>query len=321
MNDLIDKFKNDSISKSEMINLRENISACSDEELNQQLERASSQFSFSELELENLENRISQDIKSTTSLKKWVRILSGVAAIIIPLLIIATVVIVKGNSKISEYDSLLAKKITISTSKGENTNYTLPDGSMVILRPMSNLSYTLRDFNNTGREISFSGEATFEVSRDKKRPFTLCADGFKINVLGTCFSVTSRKNNNYAEVFLKNGSIVLSSDLNNSNIQLIPGQKALINTITGDIDVSTQSKTKQLTGQNFMKYYESVSLQDINSDLNLYFNQNILINENLKSITFTGMLPTDSFEETRKILESTMGISFKQINPTTWIIE
>lgn len=321
MKDLFDKFKDDSITESEMLQLIKDISEYSDKELDQHIENSTSQYTFSMEDIANLEGTLSRDAFKAIKMRRWIKALSATAAVLIPLLVVSLIFIFEGNHKINTYNNFLSKVISVNTSKGENTNFMLPDGSMITMRPLSNLSYTLGDFNQSDRKITFIGEGTFEIKHNKAHPFTLSTNGFTIRVLGTNFSLFCREDSNYAEVFLKNGSIILSCVNNKEEVELVPGQKAVINTSTGKIKIMNGEGSNHITTGEMSKYYESTTLENICKDLNIYFNKDIEINDNLKKVTFTGIIPTDDFESCCQILELTMGVKFIQQSPSSFRIE
>lgn len=51
--------------------------------------------------------------------------------------------------------------------------------------------------------MRLSGEAYLEVAKDKKRPFTVIAPDFNIEVLGTKFNVSAYKDDSKHEVAFK----------------------------------------------------------------------------------------------------------------------
>lgn len=321
MKGLIDKLKNSSITEEEMLKLRNDIFSYSDDELDRQIGESSHHFTFSSNDIKDLKEDINSEISKTARMKRWIIILSTSAAVLIPLLIISLIFIYEGNQKVDTYNKFLSNLIDIRTGKGENSNYILPDGSQIYLRSLSTISYTLGDFNDSERKISFSGEGTFEIVHDKSHPFTVTANGLTIRVLGTNFSLFCREGYDYAEVFLKNGSIILSSSGNQEELKLTPGQKAVVNTTTGAIEILPEGKSKHYISDEPIRYYDAESLETIARELNIYFNQEISIKENLRHITFTGIIPTDDFTSARKILESTMGIKFISLSSSTWQIE
>jgi ferric-dicitrate binding protein FerR (iron transport regulator) len=64
----------------------------------------------------------------------------------------------------------------------------LPDHSVVLLSPNSRLSYPT-DFGKQNRQVYLSGEATFEVTRNAKKPFLVTSNELVTKVLGTRFLV------------------------------------------------------------------------------------------------------------------------------------
>ncbi|WP_129717428.1 FecR family protein [Pedobacter sp. SYP-B3415] len=64
----------------------------------------------------------------------------------------------------------------------------LPDGSRVILKAGSRLNYGA-SFNLKTREVTLAGEAYFDISHDKSRPFIIRTGALSTRVLGTAFSI------------------------------------------------------------------------------------------------------------------------------------
>jgi len=70
---------------------------------------------------------------------------------------------------------------------------TLSDGSKVWLSPNSQLTY-LKVFAAHSRQVSLSGEAFFEVTKDHARPFSIYSGKITTKVWGTSFRIKSYKN-------------------------------------------------------------------------------------------------------------------------------
>lgn len=125
------------------------------------------------------------------------------------------------------YTDKTTQPFLVEVSRGDRANLTLPDQSKVILNAESTLSY-----NTTKpdvREVVLSGEAFFQVSKDKKHPFIVKTGDVSIEVHGTSFNVSSYKDNEIIEVSLVEGSIELHiSGMAASNF-LTPSQKAIYN--------------------------------------------------------------------------------------------
>jgi transmembrane sensor len=82
----------------------------------------------------------------------------------------------------------------------------LPDGSSVVLRKNSQLSYS-KVFTGPKREVYLSGEAFFEVSKNPQKPFFVFANGLITKVVGTSFSVKAYGSDPRVIVVVKTGKV------------------------------------------------------------------------------------------------------------------
>lgn len=76
----------------------------------------------------------------------------------------------------------------VSNGKGKRSRITLLDGSVINLGAESRLRYP-KLFGKNSREIELLGEAFFEITKDRKRPFIVHAGNLQTKVLGTSFKV------------------------------------------------------------------------------------------------------------------------------------
>lgn len=93
----------------------------------------------------------------------------------------------------------------------------LPDNSVVVLNKNTEISYS---FDETARNVNLTGEAYFEVQKDKKS-FVVNTPNSSIKVLGTKFNVEAGKN--YSKVAVKSGKVAFSNQ-NNENVVLTLNQ-------------------------------------------------------------------------------------------------
>ena len=68
------------------------------------------------------------------------------------------------------------------------TKIVLPDSSTVWLNANARLVYP-RSFEDVNRKVSISGEAFFQVRKDKNHPFIVDIGELQVEVLGTSFNV------------------------------------------------------------------------------------------------------------------------------------
>jgi transmembrane sensor len=112
--------------------------------------------------------------------------------------------------------------------KGAKSRIRLTDGTTVLLNGDSRIA-CITDFQGATREVELSGEAFFDVVKDKTRPFTIHTASIDLNVLGTSFNVRSYSNEKNTETSLLSGSVEVT--LRNSpdkKIILKPSEKLLV---------------------------------------------------------------------------------------------
>lgn len=91
-------------------------------------------------------------------------------------------------------------KIQSYTSVDFTESIDLPDGSHIVLEPHSTLVLS-SDFGKADRKITFTGKATFDIAKDKSRPFRINAKDFTVQVLGTKFFLDQTSGKEKVELF------------------------------------------------------------------------------------------------------------------------
>ena len=158
--------------------------------------------------------------------KKYYRILWGAAA--------ASILFFWFLFRTNENTGVKPINNTVSTKVGDKASINLPDGSKVWLNGESKITY-VGDFGNKTREVYLSGEAFFDVAKDKTKPFIIHTRTINLKVLGTAFNVRSYDNEKETETALVRGCVEIT--LRNSpdkKIVLKPGEKLLVKNIPVD---------------------------------------------------------------------------------------
>lgn len=83
---------------------------------------------------------------------------------------------------------------------------TLPDGTHVLISSGSRLTYP-KEFKGDCRRVQLSGQAFFEVTENKEKPFIVKTDQMEITALGTAFEVFSFDKEAEGETVLLNGKV------------------------------------------------------------------------------------------------------------------
>jgi transmembrane sensor len=111
---------------------------------------------------------------------------------------------------------------TITTPRGGQYKVELEDGTKVWLNAASSIKFP-QAFTGTNREVELSGEAYFEVAKNKAKPFIVKANGTQVQVFGTHFNVNAYSDNSNVTTTLVEGSVRMSNAA--SAVMLVPGQQ------------------------------------------------------------------------------------------------
>lgn len=185
----------------------------------------------------------------------------------------------------------------------ETMSFTLEDGSKVALKPNSELSYPV-PFPSGKREMVLKGEATFDVAKDKTRPFTVHAGQLSTTALGTVFSISAFEGRS-VQVQLLSGKVRVEADSalkakGLTSAILLPGQALRLNAmqhfvISGRKEKPAKSVTPGLAkkqaplADQHQIIFHNEPLATILTTLSERFNTKISFKpEQLAGMTFTG---------------------------------
>jgi ferric-dicitrate binding protein FerR (iron transport regulator) len=116
---------------------------------------------------------------------------------------------------------------TLKVPYGKRFKLQLSDGTVVNLNSGTTLKYPEQFGLNGKRNVYLTGEAFFEVAKDKNHPFIVHANKVEVEVLGTKFNVSAYPENPTVNSTLIEGSIQMAEAENKSNaVLIVPNQMA-----------------------------------------------------------------------------------------------
>jgi transmembrane sensor len=118
---------------------------------------------------------------------------------------------------------------TLSTGNGETYQIELPDGSRVWLNDVSALTYPTSFAATGNRRVQLTGEAYFEVAKDKAHPFQVVTAKQTVTVLGTHFNINAYQDEPAVKTTLLEGSVQVAA-VNGSTVKIKPGEQAVLKT-------------------------------------------------------------------------------------------
>ncbi|HBL76770.1 MAG: hypothetical protein A2W90_23335 [Bacteroidetes bacterium GWF2_42_66] len=131
---------------------------------------------------------------------------------------------------------------------GKRSFITLSEGTKVWLNSGSKLIFPPA-FKGKTREVILEGEALFDVTEDKEKPFFVKTDVFKLKVYGTKFNVQAYNQDEDYQVVLVEGKVSMNpnASLQSKEVFLTPNQKASINRGVNEFEIVTVENTDVYT--------------------------------------------------------------------------
>lgn len=223
------------------------------------------------------------------------------AAMIIVVFICGTIAFQSGKSVIRNQ----LTQISIEAPYGSKTKLYLPDGTLVWLNAGSKMSYA-QDFGINERTLNLTGEAYFEVTKNKHIPFKVHTEELDVKVLGTKFNFRNYKDDLEAKVCLLEGKVALNT--REKETILHPDQQALLDKKTGKLSVSGTKAAYSAEWTNDRLYFDEVLLSDIIKELERSYDVKITVaDDTLNTIRFYGNFRKreQSIQEIMDVLSST----------------
>lgn len=176
---------------------------------------------------------------------------------------------------------------TISTPRGGEYQVTLSDGTKVWLNAASSIRFPVV-FTGKERKVVITGEAYFEVVKNKDMPFKVEANSTEIVDLGTHFNVNAYDDEASIKTTLLEGKVKVSVP-NQTPEFLVPGQQADINK-QGKIKVLDNVDTDEAVAWMHGHFqFKSADLQSILRQISRWYDVDIVYEGNM-NLHFTGQL-------------------------------
>ncbi len=173
--------------------------------------------------------------ESPTATRQWLRVAAMWA---LPMVMVGSAFwfYVQASKRAKQYSEVVFEHKF--TAYGERSKIVLPDSSTVWLNGGSSLTYPSK-FLSAERNVCLTGEAFFDVKKDKCRPFTVDVNKMKLKVLGTTFNVFSYPDNPQVMMTLETGKLQVNVNNKREPYVLQPNEQLVMDTKTGEVEVRT----------------------------------------------------------------------------------
>lgn len=199
---------------------------------------------------------------------------------------------------------------------GTRTTLVLPDGSKVWLNSGSRLRYE-RDFNGRKRTVFLTGEAFFDVTTNKSKPFDVVTGTFIVRALGTEFNVFSYEENKF-EASLEEGAIqIRQSGQNYPDKQIItmrPGQRVVFDEKQEKLVLSEGDVSRYSTWREGRLTFKNTPMKEVVMKMERWFNVDIELKDpDLLQYSYTAVFENETIRQAMDMLRFSAPVEYKII--------
>lgn len=203
-----------------------------------------------------------------------------------------------------------SKEYVVEADKGQRASITLPDGTKVWLNSHTRLSYTA-NYGVEERTVSLTGEAYFEVAKDKEHRFIVKTEMMDVEALGTSFNVKAYEEDDKSTATLFTGSVRVSAD--EKAVVLSPDQQVQFDRTERKLKVEIPENPlyANMWRDNELTF-ESETFENIAVVLNRLYNVQIVFeSEKIKQYRFSGVIKNNSLDNVIEIISLTAPIMYQ----------
>jgi transmembrane sensor len=250
----------------------------------------------------NSRKMIKTRIISVSGKKDWYRKIASVAAIIICLI---GLVFINGSIRLSLFRN---KMITVENYTSGIKKIELPDSSIVWLNAASKLVYPEK-FKGGKREVSMTGEACFDVKKDKKKSFIVRSGAIITKVLGTKFNITAYAGEEFVVSVIR-GKVQVS-DTKNTTTQLTENQRVTWLPASGISQVQMTGIASDTAWMQRILVFDNKNLGEVAHIIERWYHVKITFaNEKLKNCELSGKHFKTSLPSILETIRFILGINY-----------
>lgn len=253
-------------------------------------------------------SRVDQKISSKPTIKKPVYYRFRYAAIAA---VLAVGLVLGGMlDNYLSFDRLSNQFTEVTTLPGQKTSVKLPDGSIVRLNSGSVLKYPTA-FNTKKREVILTGEAFFDVHKDKSKRFRVKCGGLEVDVYGTSFNVKNYPDDNLQEVTVAEGVVGIVGHSKEIR-QLTEGEQAILNKESGQITFDKADPDMVSAWKNDELIFRNTPIEEVIKSLESWYGVKITIdNQMIGGHSYTFRIKTETFKEVLGMMQVMTPLEYK----------
>lgn len=197
---------------------------------------------------------------------------------------------------------------TISTPRGGQYQVELPDGSMVWLNAVSSIRFPTA-FTGPERRVDITGEAYFEVAKNRDHPFVVAVNGSEVTVMGTHFNVMAYPDEALLQTTLFEGSVAFSH--NNQTLVLNPLEQSRLNKKGGLDKIRDPDAEDVIAWKNGLFHFDNADIRTVMRQLARWYDVDVEYRITPDDNLYHVEMPRSSkLSSVLKVLELTANIHF-----------
>lgn len=192
------------------------------------------------------------------------------------------------------------------TPKGIRSTVRLSDGSIVFLNADSRLRYP-KEFSGKSREVELSGEAYFDIHRDKSKPFRVRTGETTTEVTGTEFNINYRDDR--MNLSVSEGSVKSYKGEPAGAISIKRGQMLTYNASTGFSAPKKADLTLTLAWRENKIGFDNTPLEEVMQEIERIYNvKTIFKNKQARNRRISGMFETKDLDGILSLISFSMDL-------------
>ena len=198
---------------------------------------------------------------------------------------------------------------TVATPRGGQYQVVLPDGSRVWLNAASSLRFPTA-FAGKERNVELTGEAYFEIEKNRDKPFRVMVNGMQVEVLGTHFNVMAYDEEATVKTSLLEGRVKVSRD--GKSELLLPSQQASLDKAHSRLSIDKNADMdKAVAWKNGLFDFEDDDIETIVRQLVRWYDIKAAYPGGVPKQHFTGYIRRQvPVSQVLHMLELAGGVSF-----------
>lgn len=190
---------------------------------------------------------------------------------------------------------------TLTTPRGGQYEVVLPDGSKVWLNASSSIHFPTA-FLGKQRDVELTGEAYFEIVKNKEKPFHVNVKNMQVEVLGTHFNVNAYADEKSIKTSLLKGSVKIKN--RSESVLLRPGQQGIMEKSNQNIEIKNADLEEAIAWKNGLFQFDGANITAIMREISRWYDVDIVYAGKIPIRRFEGKISRDvPLSDVLKILE------------------